>query len=97
MIPTASERDAMLQTGLYRGMENFSDAWLKRHAARVADYSREWCADPFHAWSRGWSIRGPSSSSVARVCITVGHCACWTPAAGQRSFHFFCVNFTPRG
>lgn len=54
MIPTASERDAMLQTGLYRGMENFSDAWLKRHAARVADYSREWCADPFHAWSRGW-------------------------------------------
>ncbi|MHB9110993.1 MAG: class I SAM-dependent methyltransferase [Armatimonadota bacterium] len=54
MIPTAADRDAMLQTDLYREMLAFSDDWRARHGDLLAPYGKAWCTDPMRAWSRQW-------------------------------------------
>lgn len=53
-IPRTEAYEAILQTGLFREMEAFSNAFLARHADALADYARTWVADPLHQWSRQW-------------------------------------------
>lgn len=38
----------------YQSLERFSDAFLARHGDWLGEYAAIWCADPFHAWSRGY-------------------------------------------
>jgi len=53
-IPTASDYQALLDSGLFRELESFSDAFLKDNEVALRPYASQWVADPLHQWSRQW-------------------------------------------
>jgi SAM-dependent methyltransferase len=53
-IPSLIDVEAMLDGPLYKGMSDFSRAFLKTNQSALRRYGWSWTADPLQNWSRRW-------------------------------------------
>ncbi len=51
-VPTTAAVDFARKSPTFAAMEKFSNAFLAANKEFVAQYSKHWSSDPFHAWSR---------------------------------------------
>ncbi|MGH8743753.1 MAG: hypothetical protein ACREUY_05680, partial [Burkholderiales bacterium] len=53
-MPKIPDYQRLLQSGLFKSMESFSEDFVRSQSAYLKDYRRKWVADPLHQWSRQW-------------------------------------------
>ena len=53
-LPKISDYQRLLQSELFRSMEDFSGSFLQSQSEHLKRYQGKWVADPLHQWSRQW-------------------------------------------
>jgi len=53
-IPSIRDYDAVLESDLFKAMEQYSNRFLLDNKIVLKKYARKWVADPLHQWSRQW-------------------------------------------
>ncbi len=66
--PTVKEYGIVTDSPLFREMEEFSDAFIERNRAHLAEYSRKWVSDPLHQFNRQWEYPFAYDRIAACTC-----------------------------
>lgn len=53
-IPSVSDYKKLVDSELFRGMEQYSNGFLATNGATFKSYMKKWVEDPLHQWSRQW-------------------------------------------
>lgn len=53
-LPKIPDYQRLLQSDLFKSMEDFSGSFLQSQSEYLRGYQGKWVADPLHQWSRQW-------------------------------------------
>jgi ubiquinone/menaquinone biosynthesis C-methylase UbiE len=53
-LPKIPDYQRLLQSDLFKSMEDFSGSFLRSQSEYLRGYQGKWVADPLHQWSRQW-------------------------------------------
>jgi 2-polyprenyl-3-methyl-5-hydroxy-6-metoxy-1,4-benzoquinol methylase len=53
-IPTMDEYHHLVNSGLFKEVEKYSDKFLSKFGQSITSYNKKWVKDPLHQWSRQW-------------------------------------------